>query len=75
MTTEPSVSVQDIAKHFGVARDSVSRWIEERGLPAHKINPFWNFGLSEVSQRVRTGGADSGDEADEGTAPMRRRRR
>ena len=37
MTTEPWVSVEDVAKHLGVARDSVYRWIAGRGLPAHKI--------------------------------------
>lgn len=33
MTAEPSASVEDVAKHFGVARDSV------RKLPAHKPRP------------------------------------
>ena len=37
MTTQPWVSVEDVAKHLGVAQDSVYRSIEGRGLPAHKI--------------------------------------
>jgi excisionase family DNA binding protein len=32
--TEPWASVDEVAKHLGVARDSVYRWIEHRGLPA-----------------------------------------
>lgn len=28
MTTEPWASVDDVAKHLGVAKDSVYRWIE-----------------------------------------------
>ena len=35
--TEPWASVDDVAKHLGVAKDSVYRWIEHRRLPAHKI--------------------------------------
>lgn len=56
--TEPWASVDDVAKHLGVAKDSVYRWIENRGLPAHKIGRLWKFKLSEVDEWVRAGGAD-----------------
>ncbi len=61
MTAEPWVSVEDVAKHLGVARDSVYRWIDGRGLPAHKIGRLWKFKLSEVDGWVRAGGADGED--------------
>jgi len=32
---DPWVSVDDVARHLGVAKDTVYRWIERRGLPAH----------------------------------------
>ncbi len=57
--TEPWASVDDVAKHLGVAKDSVYRWIENRGLPAHKIGRLWKFKLSEVDEWVRAGGADA----------------
>lgn len=56
-TSEPWVSVEDVAAHLGVARDSVYRWIEGRGLPAHKIGRLWKFKLSEIDDWVRAGGA------------------
>lgn len=56
--TEPWASVDDVAKHLGVAKDSVYRWIENRGLPAHKIGRLWTFKLSEVDEWVRAGGVD-----------------
>lgn len=56
-TSEPWVSVEDVAAHLGVARDSEYRWIEGRGLPAHKIGRLWKFKLSEVDDWVRAGGA------------------
>lgn len=56
-TPEPWVSVEEVAAHLGVARDSVYRWIEARGLPAHKIGRLWKFKLSEVDDWVRAGGA------------------
>ena len=52
-------SVDDVAGHFGVVRDSVYRWIESRGLPAYKIRRLWKFKLSEVDTWVRAGGADA----------------
>ena len=58
---EPWASVEEVAKHLGVAKDSVYRWIDHRGLPAHKIGRLWKFKLSEVDHWVRAGGADAQD--------------
>lgn len=55
-------SVDTVAKHLGVAPDSVYRWIEARGLPAHKIGRLWKFKLSEVDHWVRAGGAEQGEQ-------------
>jgi len=57
-TAEPWVSVDDVAAHVGVARDSVYRWIDSRGLPAHRIGKLWKFKLSEVDDWVRADGAN-----------------
>ena len=51
------ISVEDVAQHLGVSRDTIYRWIEKRGLPAHKVGRFWKFQLAEVDEWVRTGGA------------------
>ena len=59
--TEPWSSVDEVAKHLGVAQDSIYRWIEARNLPAHKIGRLWKFKLSEVDGWVRTGGAEGDD--------------
>ena len=58
MTTEPWVSVEQVAQHLGVAKDTVYRWREHRGLPAHRVGRLWKFQLSEVDDWVRAGGAD-----------------
>ena len=57
MTTEPWVSVDDIATHLGVAKDSVYRWLEHKGMPGHKMGRLWKFKVSEVDEWVRVGGA------------------
>ena len=60
--SEHWVSVDDVAIHLGVAKDSVYRWIEKRGLPAHKIGRLWKFKISEVDEWVRAGGAETKEE-------------
>jgi len=67
--TESWVSVDDVAKHLDVAKDSVYRWIDRRRLPAHRIGRLWKFKLSEVDQWVRAGGADSDGPDDKGRKP------
>jgi excisionase family DNA binding protein len=62
---EQWVSVDDVAKHLGVAKDSVYRWIERRGLPAHRIGRLWKFRLSEVDKWVEAGGQGEDDAADD----------
>lgn len=47
------VGVDDVAAHLGVAKDSVYRWIEERGLPAHRVGRLFRFKLSEIDEWVR----------------------
>jgi excisionase family DNA binding protein len=68
MTTEPWASVEDVAKHLGVAKDSVYRWIDTHSLPAHKIGRLWKFKLTEVDEWVRAGGVDATDQDDKGGA-------
>ena len=45
-----------VADHVGIARDTVYRWVESKGLPAHRIERLWKFKLSEVDDWVRAGG-------------------
>lgn len=70
--SEPWVSVDDVARHLGVAKDTIYRWIEGRSMPAHRVGRLWKFKLSEVDEWVRAGGADVSDEPDGARAPKRR---
>lgn len=61
MRSEPWVSVDVVAGHLGVTRDSVYRWIEGKALPGHRLGRLWKFKLSEVDAWVRGGAAALGD--------------
>jgi excisionase family DNA binding protein len=67
MTAEPWVSVDQIAEHLGVTRDSIYRWISRRGLPVHRVGRLWKFQLSEVDEWVRTGGANEDKKMNDST--------
>ena len=58
--TESWVTASEVARHLGVVKDTIYRWREHKGLPAHKIGRLWKFQLSEVDEWVRAGGADEG---------------
>lgn len=51
-------SVQEIAEYLGVSTDSVYRWVEQRGLPVHRIGRLLRFKCSDVDRWVR--GQESG---------------
>jgi excisionase family DNA binding protein len=59
---EPWVSVEDVARHLGVSKDTIYRWVEARKIPAHRVGRFWKFKIDEVDTWVREGGAaDAGN--------------
>jgi excisionase family DNA binding protein len=55
MTDDRWFSVEEIAEHLGVAKDSLYRWIEKKGLPAHKVRKLWRFKKDQVDEWVRSG--------------------
>jgi len=50
------VDIEEVAAHLRVAKESIYRWIESKGLPAHRVGRLLRFKLSEVDDWVRKGG-------------------
>ena len=50
------LSVEEIATYLGVSRDTVYRWIEGRGFPAHKVGRSWKSKVAEIDEWVKSGG-------------------
>jgi len=55
------LSVDEIAAYLGIKRDTVYKWIDRKGMPAHKAGRLWKFKKDEVDGWVRSGG--SGEKA------------
>jgi excisionase family DNA binding protein len=58
---EKWVNVEVVAEYIGVRRESIYRWIDRRGFPAHRVGRLLRFRLSEVDQWVRTSGSRMGE--------------
>lgn len=54
---EPWLSVDEIARHLGVSRDTVYGWISKRDMPAHKVGRLWKFKADEVDEWIKEGSA------------------
>ena len=59
---EAWASVDAVAKHLGIAKDTVYRWIDSKGMPAHKVGRLWKFKLSQVDAWIEAGGASDAAE-------------
>ena len=55
--TERWLSVDEIAEHLGVSRDTIYNWINGKSMPAHKIGKLWKFKVSEVDEWAKSGKA------------------
>jgi excisionase family DNA binding protein len=56
MTDDRWFSVEEIAEHLGVKRDTLYKWIDRKKMPAHKVGRLWKFKKTEVDEWVRSGG-------------------
>lgn len=57
-TEEPWVGIAAVATHLGVGKDTIYRWIDRQGLPAHRVGGLFRFRLSQVDEWVQKSGAD-----------------
>jgi excisionase family DNA binding protein len=70
------VSIEEVAAHLRVAKESVYRWVESKGFPAHRVGRLLRFKLSEVDEWVTaSGGNNSGSGSSRKTMEPRRTRR
>lgn len=51
------LSVDEICKYLGISKDTVYKWIDKHGMPAHRMGRLWKFKKDEVDMWVREGKA------------------
>ena len=55
--SERWLSVDEIAEHLGIKRDTVYKWVAHKNMPAHKVGRLLKFQINEVDRWVKTGKA------------------
>ena len=58
------VGIEEVAAHLRVAKESIYRWVDSKGFPAHRVGRLLRFKLSKVDEWVTTSGGD-----DSGSSP------
>jgi excisionase family DNA binding protein len=56
-TIEKWSSLDEVALHLGVSKDTIYRWIANKHMPAHKIGRLWKFKISDVDEWVKINGS------------------
>jgi excisionase family DNA binding protein len=50
-------SVEEIALHLGIKKDTVYKWVSKNYMPAHKVGRLLKFDKSEIDEWVKSGQA------------------
>lgn len=66
---EPWLSVEEIAGHLGLSKETVYKWLERKRIPAHRIGRLWKFKASEVDAWVMNGRASPSEADLDGSEP------
>ena len=48
-------SIEEIAEHIQVHKDTIRNWIKKGEIPSHKIGKQWRFKISEIDKWVNSG--------------------
>lgn len=59
------VSLEDIATHLDICKDTIRAWIKKGTIPYHKIGRQYKFRVSEVDAWVESGRSADADKQTE----------
>ena len=48
-------SLEDVAEHLQVHKDTIRLWIKKGEIPARKIGRLWRFKISEIDEWILSG--------------------
>ncbi|MBC8191280.1 MAG: helix-turn-helix domain-containing protein [FCB group bacterium] len=57
MAEDRWLSLEEIALHLGVQKDTVYKWLAAKKIPAHKVGRLWKFDKAEIDHWVKSGAA------------------
>ena len=55
------LSMNEICEYLGISRDTALKWINNKNMPANKIDKLWRFKVNEIDDWVRSNGQNKTD--------------
>jgi len=52
------LTIEELAKYFKLAEQTIRRWIRNKEIPYHKIKSVIRFRVSEIEKWIDEGGSD-----------------
>ena len=49
------LSMKEFSEYLGARRETISRWIETKDMPGHRIGRSWKFKKEEVDTWIKSG--------------------
>lgn len=59
------LSLEEIANHLGVSKETIRSWIRKETIPYHKVGRQYKFKASEVDKWVESGESANADKQTE----------
>ena len=59
--TERRYSVEEIANHIGVSKDTIRAWVKKETIPFYKVGRQYKFKLAEIDEWVASGKSADAD--------------
>jgi excisionase family DNA binding protein len=50
MKSQEWLSIQDVAKHLGVSKETIYRLVARNKIPKHRLGKLWRFNKEEVNK-------------------------
>ena len=54
------LSVEEIALHLGIKKDTAYKWVAKKHMPSHKVGRLLKFDKAEIDAWVISGKAETG---------------
>jgi excisionase family DNA binding protein len=51
------LTVEEICTHLSISKDTIYKWIDQKGMPAHRVGRKWMFQKTEVDTWIKLGKA------------------
>lgn len=53
------MSMKQLCAYLGISRDTATKWINNKSMPAHRIDRIWRFDKDEIDEWMKNNGKNA----------------